>query len=135
MDATNTILQPQCCFSSLHISLPLAKNTSTLTHSTNNNTCTRQSQTNSNTFTDTQQYIYKHLQYKQTLQTYAKSVWLSHGEPACWDWGGSMCTIIVCLIQAYEYTCRHAIPCMHMHVYYVSIAMFEEPNVNTHINI
>ena len=30
---------------------------------------------------------------------------------------GNMSRITVCLIPIYEYTCRHAMPCMYMHVY------------------
>ena len=140
MDATNTILQPQFCISSLHMFLFLAKNTSTLTHSTNNNTCTRQSQTNSNTFTDKQQYIYKHSRCKRTLQTSAKNVWLSHGELACWDWGEHVHNYCVIdpILQIHMQTCNtmyvyvYIYIYIYIYIYYVSIAMFEETNVNTH---
>ena len=36
------------------------------------------------------------------------------------------CEQLACLIQTYKYTCRHAMQCMYMHIYDVSIAMFDE---------
>ena len=81
-------------------------------------------QTNNNTFTN----IYNTSKHCKPLPRVCGSAMVSQLAGI----GGSMCTIIVCLIQAYEYTCRHAIPCMYMHIHDESIAMFEETNVNTH---